>query len=57
MILLNMQNLKNNANESIHKTEADSQTENKLRVTKGERGEEYIRNMGLTDTNYYTYNR
>ena len=30
---------KNNANESTYKTETDSQTENKLMVTKGERGE------------------
>ena len=32
-----MQNLKNNTDECIYKTETDSQTENKLKVTKGER--------------------
>ena len=31
-----MWNLKNSANELIYKTETDSQTENKLMVTKGE---------------------
>ena len=33
-----MWNLKYNTNELICKTEADSQTENKLMVNKGERG-------------------
>ena len=32
-----MWNLKNNTNESIYKTETDSDTENKFMVTKGER--------------------
>ena len=35
-----MWNLKNNTNESIYKTETDSQTENNLMVTSGEREEE-----------------
>ena len=34
-----MWNLKNNTNEFIYKTEADSQTENKFMVTKGEKGD------------------
>ena len=33
-----MWNLKNNTNELIYKTETDSQTENKVMVTKRERG-------------------
>ena len=33
-----MWNLKNNADESIYETETDSQTEDKLTVTRGERG-------------------
>ena len=37
--------------EPIYKTEIDSQTENRLVVTKGERGG---RGMGLVDANYYT---
>ena len=44
-----MWNLKN---ESIYKTETDSQTENKLMVTNGG-GWGQIRSTGLTDTNYY----
>lgn len=32
-------------------------TEDKSVVTKGERGEGEIRDMGLTNTNYYTHNR
>ena len=38
-------------------TETDSQTENKLMVTKGEREEGKkgkIRSVGLTDKNHYT---
>ena len=37
MIPLIFGNLKNDANELNYKTETDSQTENKLRATKGER--------------------
>ena len=50
-----MWNLKNNKNESIYKTETDLQTEKtNLRLPKGRgKGEGQIRNMGLTDTNYY----
>ena len=33
-----MWNLKHGRNELIYKTETDSQTENKLKVTKGEAG-------------------
>ena len=48
-----MWNLRNSANELIYKTETDSHIENKLMVTKGERGVEgYVRNLGLTDTHY-----
>ena len=51
-----MWNLKNNTNECICKTETDSDIENKLVVTKGEReGGEQIRGMGLRDTNYQYY--
>ena len=36
--IIYMWNLKNNTNELIYKTETDSQTENKVMVTKRERG-------------------
>ena len=46
---------KNNTNECICKTEAFTDIEDKLMVTKGEveGGEGQIRGMGLTDTNHY----
>ena len=47
---------KNNTNDSIYKTETDSQTQKtNLRLLKG-RGREggTNRSMGLTDKNYYT---
>ena len=51
--ITSMWNLRNSANELIYKTETDSHIENKLMVTKGERGVEgYVRNLGLTDTHY-----
>ena len=44
-----MWSLKNNTNEGICKTEADSDMENKLAFPKGEReGGRQIRDMGLT---------
>ena len=51
-----MWNLKNNTNESIYKTETDSQTQKtNLWLPKGKGfGEGEIRSMGLTDTDYYT---
>ena len=44
-----MWNLKNNTNDFIYKTEKEPQTENKLIVTKGERGQDINRDMELTD--------
>ena len=38
--IAHMKNPKNNINESIYKTDIDSQTENKLVVTQGEGGHE-----------------
>ena len=46
---------KNNTNKSIYKTKID--TENKLWLAKGGGRERQIRNIRLTDTNYYTQNR
>ena len=50
---------KNNTNESVYRTEKDSQTKRiNLMVTKEKREwEEQTRNMRLTDTNYYTQKR
>ena len=46
---------KKNTNESIYKTETESQTlKTNLWLPKGKRREGYIRSMELTDTNYYT---
>ena len=53
-----MWNLKNNTNELIYKTETDSQAQKtNLLLPKGKEGEGQIRNLGLTDTHYYIYNR
>ena len=52
-----MWDLKNNPNESIYKTETDSQTWKInlwLPKGRGKGGEAQIRSMGVTDTNYYT---
>ena len=48
-----MWNLKNNTNEFIYKTETDSDIENKLMVTKGERAGG--RSTGLTETHTTIY--
>ena len=48
-------NLKNYANESIYKTETDTQAQKKKHVY--QRGKGQIRSLGLTNTNYYTDNR
>ena len=48
-------NHQNNTIESVYKIETDSQTENKLMVTEGEREggrEGQIRSMRLTDVKY-----
>ena len=48
-----MWKLKNNANESIYKTEADSKTQKtNLRLPKGKEREGQIRSMRLTDKDY-----
>ena len=54
-----MWNLKNNTSESTCKTETGSQTQKtNLPSQRGEVvGEGQIRRMGLTDTNYYIYDR
>ena len=51
-----MWNLKNNTNESMRKTETDSQTQKvNLWLPNGTgKMERQIKNMRLTDTNYYT---
>ena len=49
-----MWNLKNNTNELMYKAEANSDPENRLMVTKVEKGGEgQIRSLQLTDTHYY----
>ena len=50
-----MWNLKNNTNECVRKTVTDSQIKKRnLWLPKGRgKGEEQIRGIGLTDTNYY----
>ena len=50
-----MWNLKSNTNESIYKTETDSDIEHKFMVNKRKRKEEegQIRNVGLRDIHYY----
>ena len=49
-----MWNVKYDPNEVIYKTETDSDIENKLMVTKGERGGGgKTGSLGLTDTHYY----
>ena len=50
-----MWNLKNNTNESMYKTETNSDIEKMygFQREKGE-GEEEIKSMGLTETNYCT---
>ena len=45
-----MQNLKNDANEVIYKTEIDSDIENKLTIIKRESGGWIIRNLGLNES-------
>ena len=47
-----MWNLKYDTNELIYKIEIDSQTENKLMVTKGERGERGINNWEFAINRY-----
>ena len=48
-----MWNLKNDTNELIYKTETDSQTENKLIITKEERGGRGERDkLGVWDSHY-----
>ena len=47
-----MQNLQLGTNEPIYKTEADSQTENRIVVAKGE-GVGWMVSLGLLDANYY----
>ena len=47
-------NLKNGTNKFIYKTEIDSDIENKLMIIKRKKVREgQIRNLGLSDTNYY----
>ena len=48
-----MWNLKNDSDELIYRIESDSQTDNKLIVTKGERGKGINYELGLTDIHYY----
>ena len=48
-----MWNLKYDTNELIYQTETLMDIENKLMVTKGEKGVGKNRSLGLADTNYY----
>ena len=49
-----MRNLKNNTNQSIHKTNRLTDIEDKRTVTKGEREGELHEGCGKIDTNDYT---
>ena len=52
--IMYMRNLKNNTNQSIHKTNRLTDIEDKRTVTKGEREGELHEGCGKIDTNDYT---